>query len=101
MSASFYQWQGNNLLLTLKVQPKARRDAFGEVLDDAIKLAVTAPPVDGKANNYIVKLLAKWFGIPQRQVMLLKGQTSRRKIVQIEQPTKIPAALESLGTALP
>ena len=49
------------LLIRLAVVPKSSRDAVAGLLGEEIKLAVTAPPVDGKANAHIAKLLGKWF----------------------------------------
>jgi hypothetical protein len=91
------RYQGENLLLQLYVQPKASRDQIVGLHGAAIKLAITAPPVDGKANSHILKLLAKMFGVSKSQVLLTKGELSRHKQVQINAPFTLPAALLSLG----
>ena len=49
---TFYEWQGENLLLRVKTQPKASKDEFAEVLDNRLKIRITAPPIDGKANQH-------------------------------------------------
>lgn len=68
------------VLLPLHVQPGAKRDALAGLYgDQAVKLATTAPPVDGKANAALRKLLSKWLGIPQAQIELKSGLTGRDK----------------------
>lgn len=52
--------------------------------DGRLKVAVTAPPVDGEANAAVIELLAKELGIPRRQIEVIAGASSRRKTVRIE-----------------
>ena len=52
--------------------------------DGRLKVAVTAPPVDGEANAAVIELLAKALGVPRRQVEVIAGASSRRKTVRIE-----------------
>ncbi len=92
-----WRWDQRDLILQLHVQPKASRDQFAGLHGDAIKLAVTAPPVDGKANQHIQKLLALWFGVSKQQVQLERGDLSRQKQWRIIQPKQQPAELKSLG----
>lgn len=70
--------------LTLKVRPGARQTAFAGKLGDAWKLQVAAPPVDGKANEAIVRFLAKLAGVPASAVRIVTGLTGSTKIVEIE-----------------
>ncbi|GAA5217273.1 hypothetical protein GCM10025776_21200 [Corallincola platygyrae] len=63
---------------------------------DEIKLAITAPPVDGKANSHLIKYLAKQFKVGKSSVVLLKGETSRHKQVAITHPQQLPDAIKSL-----
>lgn len=85
-----YHWQGDDLVLELRVQPKASRDAFGEVLDGRLKVHITAPPVDGKANKHLIGFLAKSFKVAKSRVRLLKGESSRNKRLCIENPQRLP-----------
>lgn len=85
------QYLGADLLLALYVQPKASRDQVMGLHGAEIKLAITAPPVDGKANAHVRKLLAKLFQVSQSQVSLHKGELSRHKQVLIRAPFVIPA----------
>ena len=70
--------------LTVKVHPRARRSEFTGRLGDAWKLALAAPPVDGKANDECVRFFAEWAGVPRSSVRIVTGLTSRMKVVEIE-----------------
>ncbi|QSX32855.1 YggU family protein [Shewanella avicenniae] len=85
-----------NLLLRVYVQPKASRDQWCGLHGDEMKLAITAPPVDGKANQHIVKLLAKSFKVAKGQVHILKGELGRHKQIKIESPQQFPQEIAAL-----
>ena len=68
-------------VLTLRVVPNARKDGPDGLHGDALKLRLRAPPVDGKANEALVRLLAKLCDLPRSRVVLLAGETSRDKRV--------------------
>jgi uncharacterized protein (TIGR00251 family) len=70
--------------LTVKVHPRARRSALSGRLGDAWKLALAAPPVDGKANDECVRFFAEFAGVPRSRVRIVVGLTSRLKVVEIE-----------------
>ena len=70
--------------LTVKVHPRARRTALAGRLGDAWKLALAAPPVDGKANQECVRFFAELAGVPKSRVRIVSGATSRMKIVDVE-----------------
>lgn len=91
-----FSYRGADLLLQLYVQPKASRDQIVGLHGDAIKIAITAPPVEGKANSHIQKLLATLFAVSKSQVELVKGDLSRHKQVLIKAPFQIPAEFASL-----
>ena len=73
---------------TVKVHPRARRSAVTGRLGDAWKLDLTAPPVEGKANDECVRLLAELVGVPRARVRIVTGLTSRTKVVEIEGVTE-------------
>lgn len=73
-------------LLTLKVIPNARKTAFGDTLENALKLYVCAPPVEGKANSEIVKFFKKTFALKTSQIIFLKGEKSSYKQVLLLAP---------------
>jgi uncharacterized protein YggU (UPF0235/DUF167 family) len=69
----------------VRVQPGARRAALlGRLSSGAWKLAVSAPPEDGRANEAVVELVAELLGVKRRQVSIARGASSRGKIVEIE-----------------
>jgi uncharacterized protein (TIGR00251 family) len=78
------------VVLTLHVQPGAKRTEVAGVHGDALKLRLAAPPVEGKANAELVRFLADAFGVPARDVAIVSGANARRKIVRIESPSLRP-----------
>jgi uncharacterized protein (TIGR00251 family) len=69
--------------VVVHVQPRARRTAAVGYHGDALKLAVAAAPHEGAANEAVLQLVAKVFGVPPRSVQIVSGSSSRRKRVQI------------------
>jgi uncharacterized protein (TIGR00251 family) len=90
MAAPWRREDGDALVLTLHVQPGAKRTEFVGVHGDALKVRLAAPPVDGKANAELLRFLADAFGVPVRQVTLVRGETARGKTVRVEAPQVRP-----------
>jgi uncharacterized protein (TIGR00251 family) len=90
---AWFRWDGNDLLLWVRAQPKSSRNGFAEVLEDAIKVRITAPPVDGKANQHLQAWLAKQFRVAKRDVHIETGESSRRKRIRIHEPKLIPSPI--------
>ncbi len=67
------------IILQVHVQPRATQDSLNGIYGQSVKIRITAPPVDGKANNHIKKYLAQLFQVPKTSVELLQGCKSRRK----------------------
>ena len=80
------------IVLTLHVQPGAKRTEVAGRHGEALKIRLAAPPVDGKANGELLRYLADAFGVPLRNVRLVRGESSRRKVVRIARPTLRPDA---------
>ncbi len=91
----FYQWQDKDLIIDARIQPKASKDSFAEVLDKRIKIRITAPPVDGKANKHLIAFLAKQFKVAKSGVVILSGESGRNKRIRIIQPKQLPATIQS------
>ena len=87
------RWDGDALVLPVRVQPRARRLALGPLLQQRIKLSLTAPPVDGKANAQAREFLASVFGVSPSRVTLTQGESGRDKLFRIEAPRRFPAEL--------
>jgi uncharacterized protein (TIGR00251 family) len=79
----FLSVQANGVTLAVKVQPRAPRNEVGEPLGSELRLKVTAPPVDAAANAAVLRLLAEKFDCPRGAVQILRGQTSRHKVIQL------------------
>ena len=75
---------GGAVLLHMYVQPKASKSRIVGLYDGCLKLAVAAPPVDGKANEEVVRFLSRLLGIPGRNIALHSGAQSKRKKIRIE-----------------
>lgn len=69
----------NGVILHLRVQPKASRNQLTQEPSGKLRLAITAPPIDGKANKAVTVFIAKTLGVPRRSVQLLTGEKSRDK----------------------
>ena len=68
---------------TVRVQPRARRNAIVGELGDALKVALAAPPVDGKANAACIQLFAEALNLPRSSVTVTSGQASRNKVIRV------------------
>jgi len=87
-----------SLVLTLHVQPNARRTEFAGPHGDAMKLRLAAPPVDGKANAALVAFVAAYCGVGRAAVTLINGESSRAKRVRVDNAGEAAlAALRALG----
>jgi uncharacterized protein (TIGR00251 family) len=77
------QPHAEGVTLPLRVQPKAKRNAVLGEQAGALKVSVTAPPEDGRANDAVVALLREAFGLSRSQLVLLSGQTNRNKVILV------------------
>lgn len=85
-----YRWQDSDLLLFCHCQPKAKKDEFAGLHNGLLKIRLTAPPVDGKANKHLIGFIAKAFKVPKSQVTLISGDQSRQKQLKISAPQILP-----------
>ncbi|MBI2941752.1 MAG: DUF167 domain-containing protein [Chloroflexi bacterium] len=75
---------GKRCTFRVRVQPGARRNEVQGFVDGVLRLRLTAPPVEGRANEALLKLLANLLGARRGQLSLLSGQTSREKVIAVE-----------------
>ena len=68
---------------TVKIHPRAKKNAITGEVGDALKLSLTAPPVDGKANAACIDFLANLLKVPRSSVTIAAGQTSRNKVIRV------------------
>lgn len=83
----------NNLILNLHIQTGAKNTVIAGLHGDALKIKLAAAPVEGKANAVLVRFLAKHFEVPIDQVILKRGEQSRRKVIVIQYPGHSPEIL--------
>ena len=69
--------------LAVKVHPRARKNAITGEVGDALKVSLTAPPVDGKANTACIEFFARLLKVPRASVSIASGETSRNKVVRV------------------
>ena len=83
MSVWLKQTAEGRLLLTLHIQPGAKKTEIAGEYGDALKIRLAAPPVDGKANAALLAFVAERLGVAKNAVTLKSGQTSRRKVIEV------------------
>lgn len=88
--------EGDELWLDLFIQPKASRDQIQGEHGDELKVAITAPPVDGQANSHLIKYLAKQFKVAKGQVQIVRGELGRHKTVTVHAPKQLPQEIALL-----
>ena len=75
--------QPDGVSLAIKLQPRASENEIGEPLGNELRIKVTAPPVDAAANEALIRLLAATLDCPRGKVELIRGHTSRHKVVKV------------------
>ena len=68
----------------VKVKPNAKQQKIEELADGSLNVHLKSPPVDGKANEELIKLLAKKFDVPKSSIRIKSGATSRQKLIEID-----------------
>jgi uncharacterized protein (TIGR00251 family) len=82
-------------VLRVRVQPRAGRDELAGVQGERLRVRLTAPPVEGRANAGLQRLLARAFGVGRGAVVIESGGTGREKRVRIRAPARMPDGLDS------
>lgn len=78
----------DGITIEIKVQPRASRNQIVGEQDGSLKIKLTAPPVEGEANQALVDYLASVLDTPRRNIILLKGESSRNKIIAVKGMTR-------------
>jgi uncharacterized protein (TIGR00251 family) len=74
---------GDGVTFAVKVHPRAKKNAITGELADALKLSITSPPIDGRANQACIEFFAKLLKVSQSSVTIASGQSSRNKVVHV------------------
>jgi uncharacterized protein (TIGR00251 family) len=77
------QESGGSVTFAVKVHPRARKNAITGELGDAIKLSLTSPPVEGRANEACIEFFAKLLKVPRSSVTIASGHASRQKVIRV------------------
>ena len=87
---------GQDLILEVRVQPRASRSEFAGVHGDRVRVRLQAPPVDGRANAALVEFLAEAFGVPRARVTIEHGLAGRDKRVRIRAAGDVAVQMKAL-----
>ena len=74
---------GNDIVIKVKIVPGSSKDKIIGIYNNALKIAIAAPPVEGKANKKCIAYLAKYFEIAKSKIEIISGQTSKNKLIKI------------------
>jgi uncharacterized protein (TIGR00251 family) len=74
-------------MFAVKVQPRAKQNAITGELGDTLKLALTAPPVEGRANEACIEFFANLLDVPRSSITIASGETNRRKVIRVARMT--------------
>jgi uncharacterized protein (TIGR00251 family) len=79
----------NNLTIKIKVEPRSSKSEIVGAYGDALKVKLTSPPVEGKANKELIELLSKKLKVRKKDIEIISGQSSKNKVVKIAGLTEI------------
>ena len=91
---NFYAWDGDELVLNVLGTPGAKRDKILSPRGNELKISVKVAPEQGKATEYMIKFLAKTFGVKKTDIRVVFGQTTINKQFRIKNPTKLIDGIE-------
>ena len=100
MTSNFARDVADGCTLSIRLHPGARKNSVTGVHADALKIALTAPPVDGKANDALIEFLAETLRLPRARIAIVAGVTSRTKTIRItgRSAAEVAAALLPVET---
>ena len=81
---NFIKLEGNKIFLKVHINSNSKKDEIVGIYDDSLKVKISSPPVDGKANKAIIKFFSKFLNIPKSKIKIEKGDKSRDKLIAIE-----------------
>ena len=79
----YFKIVGNDIIIKAKIVPGSSKNKIIGAYNDALKIAIAAPPVEGKANKKCIAYLAKYFDIAKSKIEIISGQTSKNKLIKI------------------
>ena len=97
MNMQWYSWNKDILILQIHLQPGAKKDEYGNLFNNRLRIKIRAPAVAGQANKYLIRILAREFNTSLARIKITRGQTSRQKTVQIQAPKDLPEWFVSIS----
>ncbi|MFA5960290.1 MAG: DUF167 domain-containing protein [Tatlockia sp.] len=91
--APWYHYTNGNLILTLHIQPGAKSTLVVGLHGDALKIKLASPPIDGRANDALLRFIANRFDLPLQHIRLIRGEKSRRKVVEVRNCNQNPESI--------
>ena len=85
---TFFSEDQGGLTIDVQVVPRASRDRLGPLVGDRLKVQLTAPPVEGAANDALRALFSKALGVPRSAIEIVRGETGRKKTVRVTGASK-------------
>lgn len=78
-----FKIRGNDIIIKVKIVPGSSKNKIIGLYNDALKISIAAPPVEGKANKKCIAYLAKYFDVAKSKIEIISGQTSKNKLIKI------------------
>lgn len=85
--------KGSDLFIRCHIQPNARTSSVAGLHGNRLKIRIAAPAIAGRANEALIRFVAKLFGVPKTRVHLERGERSRDKVLRIDNAPELPAPL--------
>jgi len=85
---NFYKIDKKKIFLKVYINPKAKKNEIVGIFNGYLKIKISSPPVEGKANKTLLQFLSKLFNIPKSKIKIAKGEKSKEKIIEIENFTE-------------
>jgi hypothetical protein len=95
--SAWWRVDGDGIVLTVRVTAGARRSEVIEVASDRLRIRISAPAVEGKANAELKRFLAEVFGVRRSAISLVRGERTRDKTIRIAGVTAPPATISTWG----
>ncbi len=78
-----FKIRGNNIIIKVKIVPGSSKNKIIGAYNGALKISITAPPVEGKANKKCIAYLAKYFDVAKSKIEIISGKNSKNKLIKI------------------
>lgn len=98
---TYVERRDDGLVLHCHIQPGASRDAIAGLHGERLKVQVASPPVDGKANERLIRFMAKTLGVAKSRISLIRGHNSRQKTLHVAELDALPSSFPPVEDGAP